>query len=235
MTTVGSCSDRFIVGSRASSSGTSSAASGTCVSSAVVCDMRWMNNTDPSAKPTTIASVSPLNKVMPNVAKQHGRVAARRPQQGCESVALEHVPAHDREHRGEDGQRNVARERRRHQNEQEQEQRMRHAGDRTARPCPHVRCGSRHGARSRRCRRTVLRQCSRPPARPVRNWSDGDVRSCCRRRRRRAAIRSRRAARTRSRWASQLVLFADRTAAAPAAADRAECRRTETRWSRPAA
>jgi hypothetical protein len=27
-----------------------------------------MNSTDPSAKPTTIASVSPLNKVMPNVA-----------------------------------------------------------------------------------------------------------------------------------------------------------------------
>ena len=31
--------------------------------------MRWMNKTDPSAKPTTIASVSPLNRVMPNVAK----------------------------------------------------------------------------------------------------------------------------------------------------------------------
>src|SRR3984957_467069 len=68
MTTVGSCPDVSSPASLASSSGSSSATSGTCVSSAVVCDMRWMNSTDPSAKPTTIASVSPLNKVMPNVA-----------------------------------------------------------------------------------------------------------------------------------------------------------------------
>ena len=68
MTTVGSCPDVSSPASLALSSGTSPAASGTSVSSAVVCDMRWMNNTDPSAKPTTIASVSPLNKVMPNVA-----------------------------------------------------------------------------------------------------------------------------------------------------------------------
>ena len=31
--------------------------------------MRWMNKTEPSAKPTTIASVRPLNRVMPKVAK----------------------------------------------------------------------------------------------------------------------------------------------------------------------
>ena len=104
-----------------------------------------MNSTDPSAKPTTIASVSPLNKVMPNVASSTAASPRDARSNVAEGVALEHVPAHDRKHRGEDGERDVAGERRRDQNEEEQEQRMRHAGDGTARPCPHVRRGSGYG------------------------------------------------------------------------------------------
>ena len=135
--------------------------------------------------------------------EQDRRVAAR----GCAAARGMRAspPCSRRRPRGrrQRRQRDVAGQRCRDQHEEQQEHRMQDAGDGTARAGAHVgggacdRAGDADAAEERR------RRCWRRPAPPARSSSGGGGRSCRRRPRPTAGIRSRRAARRRARRAAR--------------------------------
>ena len=114
---------------RGPSARSGSSANAMCAAIAVVCAMRWMNKTEPSAKPTTMASVKPdedRQQRTSRPARPHRRAMTAATSR---RRALDHVPGDDGEHAGERRERNEARERRREQHEREQKHRVQHAGD----------------------------------------------------------------------------------------------------------
>ena len=106
-----------------------------------------MNKIEPSAKPTTMASVNPTKIVSRNVTTSTAASPRERPKQRGDGVPLDHVPRDDGEHAGERRQRDEARERRREQHEREQKHRMQHAGDGSVCAGAHVRRRARDRAR----------------------------------------------------------------------------------------
>ena len=128
-------------------SASSLATNGMSVTTAVVRLMRWINSTEPSAKPTTIASVRLRKIVSKKVAAS--TVASPQPERSRMAMAGFSImfQATTASTPARAAKRNIGRKRCGDQHEQQEENGVEHPRDGPVRPCPDVRGGPRDGPR----------------------------------------------------------------------------------------